>query len=788
MKNIKIKKSILILALLCFASLFLCGTTLFAKAADVKPTMESGAYVRITDENDHNGIKFVMKIPASQYNEWKAEQDKTVSFGMLIAPASYIYDIGELTEENVFGSSAKYDYAVYNESTKKYEYSGNNGATVDGAKTRVRIVNVVGNDAFIDSKDSENMYFHGSLTNVKDANIARDFVGRGYVLIEDGDNKQYVFSDYSENGIADNTRSMFVVALKAIANNNDSSEWLSQYYVNNSNALDSSSAAVKVYKDTSTDYITVNGLNKISGVYDSDGTEITYTIEGDNKIRLSTDFISSVESDKVVYVLGATDNGYKAYKYQVSAGTVTLVSTVDDLKTMRVDTSDDKYYKLENDIDMSGVTLDTLTTDAVFNATFDGNSKTISNITYSSATSLFYTIKGTVKDLTLDNVSIGSGIQSGALAMELNEATIDNVYAEIDFGSSNHSGGLSKTLSNSVTIKDSVISVMSTITNNSGTFFAFINGTIDANNVTFENSYAISFVDTTANIVGGRGETYEASRDVINALNTDQNVIVYKSIDVFETAKAGGTVTIKNEAAYNKVTANVGTVDDLKSMRVDTSIGKYYRLENDIDMSGVTLDAISGRFSATFDGNGKAISNLTYNTAAPLFGTLSGTVKNLTFDNVSIGSGVQSGALALNIDGATIDNVYVEIDFGGSNHSGGLSKALTNSVTVKNTVINVTSTITNNSGTFFGFSGTSNVTLENSYAISADTTANIVGGRADQGYDTYRDAINALNTNKNVIVYKSIEEFEAAKASGTVTVKNETAYQKITKSSRDTNE
>lgn len=75
-------------------------------------------------------------------------------------------------------------------------------------------------------------------------------------------------------------------------------------------------------------------------------------------------------------------------------------------------------------------------------------------------------------------------------------------------------------------------------------------------------------------------------------------------------------------------------------------LGKYFRMENDIDMSGYRFQPIgadwSHQFAGTFDGNGHTIKGLTVSTGANgyagLFGkadTLS-VIKNVKFDKAEV--------------------------------------------------------------------------------------------------------------------------------------------------------
>ena len=107
---------------------------------------------------------------------------------------------------------------------------------------------------------------------------------------------------------------------------------------------------------------------------------------------------------------------------------------------------------------------------------------------------------------------------------------------------------------------------------------------------------------------------------------------------------------------------------DISSLSQITSSDGYYRLTADAsDTPGVT------EFSGFLDGNMHKISGI----SAPLFTTLTGTVKNLVLENVSISSGDASGntgAIACTANGAArIYNVGIlSGSVGGSGYTGGL--------------------------------------------------------------------------------------------------------------------
>lgn len=117
------------------------------------------------------------------------------------------------------------------------------------------------------------------------------------------------------------------------------------------------------------------------------------------------------------------------------------------------------------------------------------------------------------------------------------------------------------------------------------------------------------------------------------------------------------------------------TVNNCKDFEGDAAnvfAGKYFRLNNDIDMSGVKFSPIGNKFSqcfgGTFDGDGKTIQNLTISTGsdgyAGLFGRVSasGIIKNLNISDAKISTtGICAGGIAADcagyIENCTVKNI-----------------------------------------------------------------------------------------------------------------------------------
>ena len=104
------------------------------------------------------------------------------------------------------------------------------------------------------------------------------------------------------------------------------------------------------------------------------------------------------------------------------------------------------------------------------------------------------------------------------------------------------------------------------------------------------------------------------------------------------------------------------------------SENKYYQLINDINCTGLSgfepIGTGSDPFIGTFDGNGKTISGLTYNTTSytsltGLFGIVgktngtAGTVKNLTLSGCQFGGGEDNGAIIGYLNNGTIQNCTI---------------------------------------------------------------------------------------------------------------------------------
>ena len=165
------------------------------------------------------------------------------------------------------------------------------------------------------------------------------------------------------------------------------------------------------------------------------------------------------------------------------------------------------------------------------------------------------------------------------------------------------------------------------------------------------------------------------------------------SASVLGAASVGKYVGAAGSCTISGVSVDIADAEQLlAAMRYGTAKGEIYNLVADIDMSGVTWTPIA--FSAVLNGNGYTIKNLTVEsegTDVGMFTTVSGTVENLSFENVSIRatslSHVHLGVLAGVLTDGGVKDVKVlsgtlTLDGIGPGDVGGIVGALTANVTV----------------------------------------------------------------------------------------------------------
>jgi hypothetical protein len=195
-----------------------------------------------------------------------------------------------------------------------------------------------------------------------------------------------------------------------------------------------------------------------------------------------------------------------------------------------------------------------------------------------------------------------------------------------------------------------------------------------------------------------------------------KNEVVY-TLNVFATIGRNVVTLIDREINLASAeTVHITTPAEFLDM-VNNRAGNYV-LDNDIDFQGTTFSSpFSSPFSGTFDGQGFALKNITFDKVLQYTGVFgyvsSGSIKNVTFDNVTIGTeaeplemttssrvGIVAGYIASTT--ATIENVsvinssiYYQTSSTVQAYVGGLvgeSRGLVQSASLDNTVVSVKST------------------------------------------------------------------------------------------------
>jgi|GEM_PF-6299345 len=156
----------------------------------------------------------------------------------------------------------------------------------------------------------------------------------------------------------------------------------------------------------------------------------------------------------------------------------------------------------------------------------------------------------------------------------------------------------------------------------------------------------------------------------IHNMKDKKSIIRFLFTFVILMVMAGQTVWAWDGAGTSASPWLIKTTNDLVTLvtnsKSNTYYQKFFRLENDLDMNGVTIETIDN-FGATFDGNGHAIRNFTISKPSDsrvgLFSTLQSvcTIRNLIIDQASITGWMFVGVLvgAPDNTGVNIENCLV---------------------------------------------------------------------------------------------------------------------------------
>ena len=168
-----------VLALVIVISIY-AGYYVFAKAqptvtsiGDITTFQMDGAGLFHNDEKD--GLQFTASMSLDEYEGVMALGN--VKTGLIIAPTEYSDRI-PFTKENFFGTTAKYDWAEYDQSIDNpdYVYQGSNSTA-----EKVRVININANDW----QQSGNKYvYSGAIVDVLSDNLDRSFSAFSYLELD----------------------------------------------------------------------------------------------------------------------------------------------------------------------------------------------------------------------------------------------------------------------------------------------------------------------------------------------------------------------------------------------------------------------------------------------------------------------------------------------------------------------------------------------------------------------------------------------------------------------------
>ncbi len=275
--------------------------------------MKKGASVRINSEDGNLGIRFAGDMSADDYEALVDYGYDELIFGIIIAPSSY-NDANPLNEENLFGTNAKYDWAEWK----------NGGWVYNGNKTRV--INIEATSM----EKVDGRYTHtGSITNIKETNLVREFIGVGYIKAVKGNDVAYKMADGSQTvrnvtQIAKAYQDQLSIKMKDGALDSDTLEMyienyatLQKTYIDKVNAKFTQTGTPTTYTvaEVETANHTFKGVGTITKVVNGNFENVEFTQNGNDVTIALADIGVGVQN---VYLV--SESGNKAI--QINAGAV----------------------------------------------------------------------------------------------------------------------------------------------------------------------------------------------------------------------------------------------------------------------------------------------------------------------------------------------------------------------------------------------------------------------------------------------------------------------------------
>ena len=455
-----------------------------------------------------------------------------------------------------------------------------------------------------------------------------------------------------------------------------------------------------------------------------------------------------------------------------------VISNMADFTALR--TKRDGHYRLETDLDFTGVTW-TYETPVVFKGVLDGGDHTLTNFAPSGC-GLFYELGGEskIQNLNFKNAMINAGNNSiGCLASIVSPdaiVTVENVTGNI-VNNGNACGGLFGRVGANVELTLARNNLHIYAENTAAGSGALV-GCADSEIIM--SSDAPSAIYTNFNLCGNTAysgftnsastainqNTYEkpqAYKEVLNKWN--KNELAGTKIAISETNVVKATFfgkTIEVLPYDNGVVLPAAQVEGFEGNNYEIMLEKadgtiaYYAvkieygelklsnankhllkeinsgtviLQEDIDLGGETWSE-QGHFAGTLDGNGHVIKNFTIPSKDSwgFFVTAIGTIKNIGFVGVKLEKGASVIAARNGSGTLTLENVFIEVvEVADPTATYGiLGKVRKNEKSVV-TMTNVVASMPSNKAKIFGVLAQYQTQLTNVYTIGISTSAPYAG-------------------------------------------------------------
>ena len=500
------------------------------------------------------------------------------------------------------------------------------------------------------------------------------------------DNKEYDPEDYPDPEPT--------ITAPTITTSSLSNATAGQSYSATLAATGSSPITWSVYSGSLPSGLTLSSSGVISGTPAAAGT-YTFTVKASNSGGDAT------KTFTLVIASGSTSRKYGSEGHGDSEDDAWEIDSLETLKKFRDDInngaeSEGKYYKLTDDIDLTGetdwVAIGNSFSDSNFRGHFDGGGHTIKiNLRKSEyIVGVFgYVIGGTVKNLSVEgNISVtsDSDVRAGGVISTIRGGSVENcsfdgsitISATDDAGHWFHAGGIV-----AVALNEVVSITNCSVGQNDASTVIKVQGGSSESISGYKTTYAggiISYIDDadSSTTVTGNYTRAATSAEYTETLTCGRryygNGTFYNNVEVPVSDGSSSKKYGEGEHGDSENDAwEIDSVETLMKLRDDVNSGsvasgKYFKLTADLDISGYTDWAPIGTnsrtpFSGYFNGNGHTVTlNISNSTLSyvGLFGYVSGgTIQNLSVEGTvkaDYGTSIYVGGIIGHITGGTINN------------------------------------------------------------------------------------------------------------------------------------